>query len=714
MKKGRTLLILCIFLSVMAISYVNAAVYINEIEVNPPGADSGNEWIEIFNDGAPINLSGWYLQNKEGDNYTLNGIVITKFYVLDGLSGLTNTNQTIKLFDNAGLLKDSFGPLVDGNNDERTWSRMPDGTGDFVFQPATKGIPNQPMSIENKNSTPSCITSGTNVTLSATVNGFCVNKVVFSVLINGVWTNFTGVKLGNDYSAKVNSGLLPDSQNMQWTVFATDCFNTTIQDGLESFYVNSKTILTLNPANANGLNGWYISSPEFELNNGDAIHIYYQWDSQTPIEYSHPFGLEDAPNNANVTGGILELNYWSDICGEQHFRKIIKTDFTNPEIKDLKPLNGENVVNNPRPKISAFLNELYQSNSGIDKSKVSMFLDSIKINSKIVQSGLDADISYIPITDLLEGGHELRIDAFDNAGRTSSLIWNFNITLNATVGMSVYSPENKLYNNKKIPFNISASEVLDKIEYINYNDASPRFKSLCMSCQEYGFSKIRKVTLNEGDNNITIRGTGEFGQVIEKNIFLKIESKQPKIIKTFPEKGFVSGAFNVSFEEENPIHIILNYGNNLTGFRTKEVNLPNCVSGGKKWSCGINVNLFDFDEQEIEYYFSVVDIANNTAYSKTKTLDVDFTPPVINEFGYGVIGNRVEFDFNITENNFNKINYMDYNEGTPRQKTLCTTLKNGVCIKKISFPRGEHNLTIFVSDKAGNLEKIENVEFEIV
>jgi len=694
MKKGRILLILCIFLSVIAISYVNAIVYINEIEVNPSGADSGNEWVEIFNNGTSVNLSGWYLQNKDGDNYTLNEIIITNFYVLDFLSGLTNTNQTIKLFDNAGLLKDSFGPFEDPNsaNDLRTWSRMPDGTGDFVFQPSTKGIPNQPMIIENKNSTPNCITSGINITLSATVSGFCVNKVVFSVLINGVWTNFSGVKSGNDYSTKVNSGLLPDSQNVQWTVFATDCFNTTTQDGLDSFYVNSKTILTLNPANPDGLNGWYISSPEFELTNGDAPNIYYQWDSEENQTYFGPFGLEDASNNANVTGGILELNYWSDVCSEQQFRRIIKTDFSNPEIKDLIPLNGWNVVNNPRPKISAFLNEIYQSNSGIDKSKVSMFLDSIKINPKIAQSGLDADVSYTPISDLSEGMHEVRIDARDNSGRSSSLIWNFNLSLNATIDLNVYSPENKLYNNKKIVFNISASEILYKIEYINYNDASPRLKSLCTNCEEYGFLKLRRITLNEGDNNITIRGTGEFGQVVEKNIFLKIESKQPKIIKTFPERGFVSGIFNISFEEENPMNVTLSYGNIGIGFRIGKVDLPNCVLERKKWSCGINVNLFDFDGQEIEYYFSVVDVANNTAISKIRSLDVDFTPPIINEFGYTIMGNRVKFDFNITENNFNRINYIDYNEKAPRQRALCTTLKNGICIKKISFPIGEHNL----------------------
>ena len=437
-KKGSIFIVVSVFL-VLSFSFVRAVVYINEIELNPLGTDSGNEWVEIFNDGSPINLSGWYIQNKDGDNYTFPGDIMANFYVLDSLSGLTNINQTLRLFDNGNLLKDNMGSFDDEENDIRTWSRIPDGVGGIVFQDATKGTSNQPMNIENKNSSPSCIVSGTNVTLSAEITGFCINKVIFSALINGSWINLTGIKSEDVYSTKINFEL-PNSQNVEWTVFATNCFNTTVQDGLESFYVNSKTILTLNPVNPDGLNEWYIAAPKFELSNEDATDIYYKWDSQKDQTYSGSFGLEDAPNNANVTGGILELNYWSNICSEQHLRRIIKTDFTNPEIKDLKPINGGMIVNNPRPKISALLDEIYQSNSGINKSRIFMFLDNTMINPKIDQSGLDADISYLPLIDLSEGEHEVRIDATDNAGRSSSLIWNFNITLNATIDLSVYSP----------------------------------------------------------------------------------------------------------------------------------------------------------------------------------------------------------------------------------------------------------------------------------
>src|SRR3989344_7939343 len=108
MKKGSTLVVICTFILAFFASFAASSIYINEIEVNPVGNDPGYEWIEIYNDGPSVNLNNWYLQNKDGDNYSLSGNVIDKIFVLDILSGLVNTNQEIKLYDNNGILKDSY------------------------------------------------------------------------------------------------------------------------------------------------------------------------------------------------------------------------------------------------------------------------------------------------------------------------------------------------------------------------------------------------------------------------------------------------------------------------------------------------------------------------------------------------------------------------------------------------------------------------------
>jgi len=67
-------------------------------------------------------------------------------------------------------------------------------------------------------------------------------------------------------------------------------------------------------------------------------------------------------------------------------------------------------------------------------------------------------------------------------------------------------------------------------------------------------------------------------------------------------------------------------------------------------------------------------------------------------------GNRVTFNFNITEKNFDVIEYMDTSESRPRWRTMCSRLKDdGTCSKRITFRDGIHDLSIQVVDGAGNI-----------
>ncbi|MBU7004518.1 MAG: lamin tail domain-containing protein [Theionarchaea archaeon] len=41
---------------------------INELEHNPAGTDTGNEWVELFNPtSSSVSLSGWSLSTTHGD-----------------------------------------------------------------------------------------------------------------------------------------------------------------------------------------------------------------------------------------------------------------------------------------------------------------------------------------------------------------------------------------------------------------------------------------------------------------------------------------------------------------------------------------------------------------------------------------------------------------------------------------------------------------------
>ena len=75
----------------------------------------------------------------------------------------------------------------------------------------------------------------------------------------------------------------------------------------------------------------------------------------------------------------------------------------------------------------------------------------------------------------------------------------------------------------------------------------------------------------------------------------------------------------------------------------------------------------------------------------------------------------VYFSFNVSEVNFDEINYIDWEAGDrAKWRRLCSRLKDGVCEKKKSFRRGNHSLSIEILDDAGNRKVVEGIEFEVV
>ena len=289
-----------IFFALFAIfiSFVNAAVYINEVELNPPGFDPGNQWIELFNTGAPTSINGWHINNASEIIANLSGI-INKILIIENLS--LGNEENFTLYNQNDAIKD-FASISDLSNDSNTLSRLPDGTGSFLVQLETKSYPNEPFLIENKSVSDFCILKSENITLNVQVSGYCIEDVIFSLYFNSTWTNYSAQFIqGNNYSKVFQSDIFPVSNNINFTVYATDCFNRTFQDGLDSFYINSKTSLSVFPSNPDGLNNWYISSPLFDLSNSDASSLFYRWDSANLSVYFSLFGLETAPNNANIT-----------------------------------------------------------------------------------------------------------------------------------------------------------------------------------------------------------------------------------------------------------------------------------------------------------------------------------------------------------------------------------------------------------------------------
>ena len=130
-------------------SEVENTVYINEIESNDTVTDI--DWIEIINTGnSDIDISGWFVTDDKGlerladneewrieDGTVLKAgeiLVIKHDVVLGNLS--LGKNDTVSLYDSSNTLLDTY---TYSGHAVGTYSRVPDGTGEFVDQEPTRG-----------------------------------------------------------------------------------------------------------------------------------------------------------------------------------------------------------------------------------------------------------------------------------------------------------------------------------------------------------------------------------------------------------------------------------------------------------------------------------------------------------------------------------------------------------------------------------------------
>jgi hypothetical protein len=124
-------------------------ILINEVELNPPGTDSGAEKVELYNpSSSAIDVSGWTVSSTAGSTAS---VVISEgttlppqSYVIVGRNSqwLDNGGEVIELRNNSGTLTDSVGPFSDEENSDATWQRSPNGEDNWVFSSNTLGASN--------------------------------------------------------------------------------------------------------------------------------------------------------------------------------------------------------------------------------------------------------------------------------------------------------------------------------------------------------------------------------------------------------------------------------------------------------------------------------------------------------------------------------------------------------------------------------------------
>jgi len=123
-------------------------VVINEFELNPPGNDRDNEWVELYNSTRSyVNLDGYMLipSSNLTKTHTIKNTIIgpgERIVITFPGQFLNNTKESIGLYDAAGVQVDSTPIKDDTRDDDQTWQRETDASAKWVFKKSTKGADN--------------------------------------------------------------------------------------------------------------------------------------------------------------------------------------------------------------------------------------------------------------------------------------------------------------------------------------------------------------------------------------------------------------------------------------------------------------------------------------------------------------------------------------------------------------------------------------------
>jgi len=126
------------------------SVVIKSFLADPAGADTGAEYISLFNSGdAAVALSGWSVRDKSGKTFGLSGYTLPAGKELRLFSSVTkitlnNSDEVVSLFDGAGTLVDELslvGKAVSGEPTLKFTALTADLRGKLFDDLASSSLP---------------------------------------------------------------------------------------------------------------------------------------------------------------------------------------------------------------------------------------------------------------------------------------------------------------------------------------------------------------------------------------------------------------------------------------------------------------------------------------------------------------------------------------------------------------------------------------------
>ncbi|MCL1983868.1 MAG: lamin tail domain-containing protein, partial [Methanomassiliicoccaceae archaeon] len=123
-------------------------VVINEFELNPPGPDADNEWVELYNSTiSTVDLEGYRIVpfSNPSKEYIIRDFVLhpgERIVITFPGQFLNNAAEAVILYDADDNEVDRTPLKSDSKNDDQTWQRETDASAKWVFKKATKETDN--------------------------------------------------------------------------------------------------------------------------------------------------------------------------------------------------------------------------------------------------------------------------------------------------------------------------------------------------------------------------------------------------------------------------------------------------------------------------------------------------------------------------------------------------------------------------------------------
>ncbi len=117
---------------------------ITEVELNPSGSDSGNEWIEFYSE-KEVDLGEYKIINNDGDEIKLSGKVKGFYVYVFEKQWLDNSDEKIILYKGNEKIQETL-IFEDSKNNELTWQFC----DKWEFKTSTKGKENCEKQTEEK------------------------------------------------------------------------------------------------------------------------------------------------------------------------------------------------------------------------------------------------------------------------------------------------------------------------------------------------------------------------------------------------------------------------------------------------------------------------------------------------------------------------------------------------------------------------------------